>query len=156
MPVAEPLRLTYPEYTVITVARSWNCRRGHCRPARRARSSQAPVSHQAEIYLIEFPDPWCVVPLRDDIVLSDDDELCRLATEEFANGTYEQREAMIETVRQAHLRIRADLIAEVGEKMVGLMSKLPEVMDDAIGPEGQRIAEGDDGYRPVPARVVEG
>ena len=79
---------------------------------------------------------------RDDIVLSDDDELCRLATEEFANGTYEQREAMIETVRQAHLRIRADLIAEVGEKMVGLMSKLPEVMDDAIGPEGQRIADG--------------
>ena len=96
-----------------------------------------------EDYLVEFPAPWHVVSvMREDIVLSEDDELCRLAVEEFANGTHEQREQMIAQVEQLHLDLHADLVAEHGEEMVDLMSKLPEVMYDDIEPEGQRIADG--------------
>jgi hypothetical protein len=139
----EPVRLTYPEYIVITVAHTIYLPEGPLPAGTQGTIVNSPAPHQAEIYLVEFPEPWCVVTLtREDIVLSEDDELCRLAVEEFANGTYEQREQMIAMVHQLHVELRVDQIAELGEEMVDLMSKLPEVMYDDMGPEGQRIVDG--------------
>jgi hypothetical protein len=127
--MTEPVRLTYPEYIVITVARTVELPEGPLPAGTRGTIVVSPEPHQAEIYLVEFPDPWCVVPLtRHDIILSDDDELCRLAAEEFHNGTFEQREAMLQQMHQLHLDIHARQVAEPGEEMVDLLSKLPEVM----------------------------
>lgn len=135
------IRLTYPELTVITTARDLDLPEGVL-PA--GSVGTIVTAYTPEAYGVEFEAPWdCPVSvMREDIVLSEDDELCRLAAEEFANGTYEQREAMIAQVQQLHLELHADLVAEHGEEMVDLMSKLPEVMYDDMGPEGQRIADG--------------
>lgn len=68
-----------------------------------------PEPHQAEVYLVEFPAPWHVVPLGpQDIVLSEDDEQCRAAVQEFVDATPERRNEMIEMVRQLRRDIRAD------------------------------------------------
>jgi hypothetical protein len=136
----DTIRLTFPELTVITTARDLDLPEGVL-PA--GSVGTIVMAYTPDVYGIEFHAPWHVVTVRrEDIILSDDDELCRLAAEEFANGTYEQREQMIQQMEQLHLDIHAGLVAEHGEEMVDLLSKLPEVMYDDMGPEGQRIVDG--------------
>jgi hypothetical protein len=139
--MADPIRLTIPELTVIITARELDLPEGVL-PA--GSVGTIVMAYTPKVYGVEFDLPWDVpvTVMREDIILSDDDELCRLAAEEFANGTYEQREQMIQQMERLHLDIHAGLVAEHGEEMVDLMSKLPEVMYDVMGPEGQRIADG--------------
>jgi hypothetical protein len=124
--MTDTIRLTYPELTVITTARDLDLPEGVL-PA--GSVGTIVMAYTPEVYGVEFDPPWDVpvTVMREDIILSDDDELCRLAAEEFANGTYEQREQMIQQMERLHLDIHAGLVAEHGEEMVDLMSKLPEV-----------------------------
>jgi hypothetical protein len=124
--MTEPVRLAIPEYIVITTGRDIDLPEGVLPAGTQGTIVRSPDGLPVEDYLVEFPAPWHVVSvMREDIVLSEDDELCRLAVEEFANGTHEQREQMIAQVEQLHLDLHADLVAEHGEEMVDLMSKLP-------------------------------
>jgi hypothetical protein len=58
---------------------------------------------------------------------------------EFVNATPEQRDQMIEMVRQLRWSIRADLVAEHREVLAGLMAMLP---DDHLRAEEQQIVDG--------------
>ena len=139
-PMTEPVRLAIPELTVITTARDLDFPEGVL-PA--GSVGTIVMAYAPEGYGVEFESPWDVpvTVMREDIVLSDDDELCRLAAEEFANGTFEQRQAMIESLQRLHQGIHATLVAKHGEEMVDLMGKLPEVQYDDMRPEGQRIVD---------------
>jgi hypothetical protein len=129
-PMTEPVRLTYPELTVISTARDIDLPEGVL-PA--GSVGTIVMASTPDVYGVEFESPWDVPATvhSEDIILSD--ELCRAAAEEFANGTFEQRQAMIEGVERLHLDLHADLIAELGEEMVDLMGKLPEVQARSRG-----------------------
>ena len=119
----------------ITTARAIDLTEGVLPAGNAGTIVQNSEAHQAEVYLVEFPAPWHVVPLaREDIILSDDDEQCRAGVQEFEDATPEQKDHMIEMVRQASRDIRADLIAEHGEEL--------EVRYEDITGEQKRSVDG--------------